>query len=633
MHSPISIPELGRESVTWAMCRNPMCRNFSVPYRPKETCHPADLTSDANYRIAAKAQRTLACRYCGQRFKTGSNEAIRPVARYFHSLSLPFATCPDPGCENYGVNVYENYVPRGRPWSRPAHYHKGGEHNVRCAKCREKKSVYLGESLGLSKNSEVVKSCERIIEGVLLGVKKRRVIARRNMRVSPSDKNLPKINTGNYYNRLHRSAARLNGYHTWRNALLLNLDCGVNFSEMARVCTDVISIPLKRTGDVHRSRNFKIIVSVLILKDTYYILAAHPFFLPAAFGPDPEADYIDRRSGLPSREFAHQWHCLEHPVHNPISSETPEDMLTSLADVSQFKVGCYIRSPYAEAGHFLVVQKMLQRFPRVCFYMDSAQDQRAAAMVGLADGIVSRRVEVVMVQRKYYTKKEIKKREQGVFDSASKGYGTLLKEGSKERRDALCKAWEETEERVQNVFADRDVKPTKKDPNPSAARKAADAYKTAFLSATKRSGKWAWLDYPPPIGDEKLSRSLWVTRMPGKTFSDAEEPLFHASLQRVESAMNAMRERLLSMRRAGVRAKPARSYRGSYSRARSVVSELLIYLIARNFAVLSRDQKLIPGRVLGLMHEKRPFPYHIHTVFNFRLGLEHAEKLTRWLRQ
>ena len=633
MHSPISIPEFDRESLTWAMCRNPMCRNFGVPYSPKKASHSELLTSDANYRIAAKSQGTLACRYCSQRFTLGSNEAIRPVARYFHSLSLPFATCPDPECENYGVNVFENYVPRGQPRSQPASYHRGGEHNVRCAKCEEKKSVYLGESLGLTESPEVVKSCERIIEGVLLGVKKRRVIARRNMRVSSSDKKLPKINTSNYYKRLYRIATRLNSYHAWINARLLMPDCGVDFSEMARVSTDVILIPLRRTGDVHRSRNLKIIVSVLMLKKTYYILAAHPFFLPVAFGPDPMADYIDRRIGLPSRKFAHQWRCLEHPVHNPIGSKTPEDMLKSLADVSQFDVGCFVRSPYAEAAHFLVVQKMLRRFRRVCFYLDAAQDQRAAAMVALADGIGSRRVEVVMVQRTYHSKKELDKRERSAYDPASERFGMLLKEGSTERRAALHKAWEETEERVQNVFADREVKPTKKDPNPSDARKAADAFKTAFLTATKRSGKWAWLDYPPPIGDEKLSRSLWVTRMPGKKFSDAEEPLFHASLQRVESAMNAMRERLISMRRAGVRAKPARSYRGSYTRAKSVASELFIYLIARNFTLLSQDQELIPGRVLGLMQEECPFPYHIDTVFEFRLGLEHAEELTQWLRQ
>lgn len=109
------------------------------------------------------------------------------------------------------------------------------------------------------------------------------------------------------------------------NARLFMPRSGVDFTQMARVSTDVIAVPLRRTGEVHRSRNLRLIVSVLALERTYYILAAHPFFLPVAFGPDPDADYMDREIGEPSAEFAHQWHCLEHPVHNPLTGKTPEE--------------------------------------------------------------------------------------------------------------------------------------------------------------------------------------------------------------------------------------------------------------------------------------------------------------------
>ena len=632
MHSPISIPELDRESITWAMCRNPMCRNFAVPYSPKKTSSEGTLTSEANYRIVSRAEQQLACRYCDQRFKLGSNEAIRPIARYFHSLSLPIATCPNPDCTNYGVNVFENLAPVGTKKDIKYRRHKGGvnKHGGKkrdaavCTIC--KKHVQLGESLYLSRDRETVRRCERMIEGVLLGVKKRRMIARHLMGISPADSKLPVITSKKYYTHLYRCAIRMNSYHTWMNARLFMPSCKVDFTQMARVSTDVISIPLRRGGNVHRSRNLRIIVSVLALKDTFYILAAHPFFLPLTFGPDPKEDFIDRRTGKPSREFAHQWHCLEHPVHNRFKAKTPEDMLKNLADVSQFNVGCYIRSPYAEAAHFLVVEKMLRRFQRVCFYMDAAKEQRAAAMVALAPGILSRRIEVVMVQREHHSDKESD-------GDAADAFVKRPREGSDARKALLRKAWAETEERVQNVFGDREIKPTRRDPHPSDDRKAADAYKTAFLTAIKRKGKWAWLDYPPPIGDERLSRSLWVTRMPDKTFDDAEDPLFHASLQRVESSMNAMRDRLPAMSRAGVRAKPKRSYRGSYKRALPVSYGLFIYLLARNFTQLSEDQKLIPAIVLGLLSGRRAFPYHIDTVFDFQLGLEHAETLTRWLRK
>ena len=51
------------------------------------------------------------------------------------------------------------------------------------------------------------------------------------------------------------------------------------------------------------------------------------------------------------------------------------------------------------AGPFAGSQEMLQRFERICFYTDAARGLIQAAMVGLADDIRSRRVEVVLFQR------------------------------------------------------------------------------------------------------------------------------------------------------------------------------------------------------------------------------------------
>ena len=547
----------------------------------------------------------MRCKYCGHSFKPKSNETIRTLARYYLSLSLPFATCSDANCPNYGINVFEKYARVGSPY--PRHYRKQREDTAFCRSCES--NVTVGVSRALRRSPKAKTAVRTILTNVQLGVKKRRTV------------HFAKMSSGAYYSRLHRIGARLQDFHSWLNVQLLDPRAKVDFSDMARVYTDVADITLRRMGDVTSFRFLKVIVSVLAIKKTYYILAVHPYFLPARYGPAPEDNYYDPETGWPSDEFAQKWACIEHPVHNRFE-DTSKKTHAGQADVSRFGQGFYVRPAYAEAAHFLVVLKMLQRFERVCFYMDNARDLVPSAMVSMADQILDKKVEVVLFQRSY--------RARGRPQRPATDMGAM---GSESRLKALRKCWEQTEQRVRKTFEEgMGAKHLGNDPA-DPERRAASAFTRATRGAFSSLSEWAWLRFPAPMGNEKECRSLWLTRIPGKTFEEARDPLLYATLQPVDAAIAALRSRVLSMGRPGSRARPGRSFNERYVNPKTVMSEISIYLLGRNYSLMSADQEVIPACELGLMPTGRKPIDLVATFENFRLGLSHAEKISQWLRR
>ena len=128
------LPEFGMD-VSWAVCRNPMCANFGIHF---EGTIPKDRkqTSDERYyvrvipRVRGRLVGVIECRYCGQPSRLASNKAIHPIARYFLSLSLPFADCPNAEYQNHGVNLFERWDGHRPPRERPNR--RVDDHKVRC---------------------------------------------------------------------------------------------------------------------------------------------------------------------------------------------------------------------------------------------------------------------------------------------------------------------------------------------------------------------------------------------------------------------------------------------------------------------------------------------------------------------
>ena len=112
----VHLPEFGID-LNSAMCRNPICRFFGVPFEGEIPKGATQVTvAPYVFRLVDGALKNevgeIECKYCGQTSRVLSNRGVRPIARYYLSLSMPFAACPDPTCANHGINLFENWASR-----------------------------------------------------------------------------------------------------------------------------------------------------------------------------------------------------------------------------------------------------------------------------------------------------------------------------------------------------------------------------------------------------------------------------------------------------------------------------------------------------------------------------------------
>ena len=602
----IKLPEFGL-TFSWAMCRNVMCDHFGIPYTGEFPTGVIRATTDDYYRLEQNGR--LRCKYCGLSFEIKSNKAVRPIARYFLSLSLPFADCPDTTCTNHGYNVFEHYIEGDSPYRSQRRYSKAaGDYRVTCIECQERFSI--GEPLRLRGKQDLSKTLKYIIQEVL-----------KQGTITNTLEWDEKLSVSAYYRALQQVATRLRDYQSWRNARLLDPGVNVDRQTPARVYTDVIQVTMRRLGEGPRHQFLNIIVSVLALEKSGFILAAHPAFLPKEHAPENSNLINSTQPGEPG--LTDDWDCLWH--HGQIDPATIDDDEVSLPDIG--RGGFFIRSPYVEAAHFLVVQKMLSRFDKVYYYMDAARDLYPAALCALARSVRTGQVEIALFQH------DKKPRTQGVVAHDIKRYTDTGKE------NLLVMAFDAMEARFDEEAVPKHELPLTSE-NDNKLR--AGLFRRAFKGGYSKTGRWAWLTYPPDSGNYHNCCSLWLTRSPEKSFEvDGVPLLLHATLQPVDSIMNSMRSRVRALSRASSRARPGRSFQGSYTKVDAVLGELWVYLMQRNHRLRKRTkQKKIPAHALGLMTEKqavkttqsRPAEHLSKIVMDFRLGLPQAGRMSRWHR-
>ena len=616
---PLSLTEFSTK-FSWAMCRNSMCDHFGIHYTGEIPPEGSKAAHDNRYRLDVNGR--MRCKYCKQSFEIRSNEALRLIARYFLSLSLPFADCPDVNCANHGHNVFENYIDSDSLYTANSRYSRAGsEHRVSCASCRQ--TFSLGEPLRLSVDTKLNKRLKLIIDEVLSQQSVTNILEKLwKLDMSMSDKldnQTITVRPDAYYNQLRSIGRRLRDYQSWRNVRLLDPRADVDRKTPARVYTDVMQVSLKQYGDGPRHQLLNIIVSVLALERTAFILAAHPAFIP-------EKESTDKFDLLPGIEFNRPgykdpWDCLLHPGQIDISN-TAKALKEGLPDI--VRGGYFIRSPYAEAAHFLVVQKMLSRFDKVYYYMDAARELFPSSLCALAQPIRAGRVEVVLFQH------------DKVQDSKASKH-TFRNYPDEKKKKLLHNAYKQMETNFSNQVKGQGQLSLL---SGEERQVRASLFKHAFKGGYSSKGNWAWLGYPPNSGAYRNCRSLWLTQMPHKSFEDDGAPLlFHSTLQPVDSLMNSMRQRTRALGRAPSRAKPGRSYLTSYYLPDPVMSELWLYLLHRNYWLRPiTDQRFIPAHVLGLMTDKEAKKVSKsvvednlrYIVLNFRLGLSHAKRMSKW---
>ena len=637
MTAPIHLPEFN-QTFSWAMCRNAMCENFGLHYTGELPNNNNLETEDDHYRL--EMDGTMHCNRCEASFELKSNEAVRPIARYFLSLSLPFADCnnqvPDNAaacidpynvklvkCANHGYNVFEHFFDHGFDKRSRSRYRRAGkEHRVSCDACRH--TLWLGEPLRLTVDLRFKKRIRRILEESMTHNPPSAILKKLRQYDPPKfdeDGEEEKISRkpDAYYNHLNSIGNRLRDYHAWRNARLLDPKLNIDRDTPARVYTDVMQVSLKQFGDGPRYKYLNIIVSVLDLDGSGFILAAHPTFIP-------ENKFIKAADVISQVEIGKpghldNWDCLLHPGKID-KSEIRKQMKEGIPDIH--RDGFFVLSPYAEAAHFLTVQKMMSRFRKVYYYMDSARDLHPAAVCALAAPIRARKVEIALFQH-----------EKGK-DDAEQEFKSYTRD---EKQELLAMAYRDMEAEFSNLV--RGAGQVTSSPDEERLLRAS-LYKDAVIGAFSKLGGWAWLTYPPPNSQYHNPRSLWLTRMPNKTFEDDGAPLLlHASLQNVDTLMSSMRSRIRALERPSARAVPGISYESSYYLPTAVSGELWIYLLDRNYRKPDHTgQPFIPAHLAGLMTDAEadrvdlgfPEKDFRDKVLNFRLGLTQAKRMSKWQR-
>lgn len=621
--APVYLPEFGVE-ISWAMCRNACCRNFGIPYRGPSSLGSGTLSGDVG-RIK-RDDGAYQCKACEQSFDLKSNRAIRQIARYFLSLSLPYDDCDDPTCLNHGVNVFEHYTRPGvhvAPWpNQPAsgpvkkgrRYRRKAEYRVLCRGCDE--TFTLGSPRWTATGDEAAAQCEELI----LGMADQRSVSKTINRT--------RMGAGQIYARSRRLAGRLRDWFAWRNAKLLH----PNFwSEggCAYVHTDDMVISLRRPRKARgksaphptdRHQIFVVTVSTVSLEGTHYILAAHPHYLPAERCPERQDLVLERRHRVPP--WASRWASLWHEF------EPGRERRAASPNVSL--PGMFIHEHYAHLAHFLVIGKMLARCPRVYHYIDGSKPLMAAAVTAFAERIKAGTSEVAVLQRR--TKEAARGR---------------VPKGPCQLRKTLG----EWEARVKEHVND----PTGFDfggEGPPDRKVLAKAWKTAPRSAYSDKTKWAWLEWPPSAKAVRDPRTLWLTWKPGKTIEEGFEFLRRATLQSVDSSHDSLRSRADGAVRAHYRSSPGPGFRSANVNPLGVYNEIVVAMVMFNFSrpyKERRNYETTPADEMGvapntdraswpLVDGKRISPlrdvgaaYFAKIAWDVQLGLREAETMTKWL--
>ena len=646
-YSAVDLPEFGT-SVSWAMCCNTMCPSFGIPFSGPAPRGERTIRDD-RYEIDT-VNASLRCLDCNGSSTLHSNRAIRRLARHYLSLSLPFATCPNPDCENHGVNVFESQG-APRPKDRPYRVKDRAKHRVACRKCRtedgRERVVTLGRALGMKGTSGSAKNLSDFLFWSL------------NARaISPVLKFFD-ISAKTYFERMNAASERLRHYTAYRNAALLKPESAER-AEPLVLQTDALHVSLRPGAKYQGKRRrvgLQVMFSVVELPEdrTRYLLAAHPWFLPDALC---EKDLLRLAEDAWLPAHLSEWEFADHPMRGDRNAPVDSQM-RNLPVVG--RGGWFTRSPYTELAHFLTVRKMLERFPKVHHHMDGQPAQARAALVALANDVRAGRWEVCLVKaNEDEGDKRGKKGKNGnskAKRAARKSSKPAWPKDPGKRREwleeNLDRQWRSRVERERAAVENAEGRKGKV---PRAGWPAALFAKAR--QGPKKGGRWAWIEHPPPGKSHEGAKSLWLTQRPGADFETFGRDLLRSpGLLAVDGAHDQTRNRSRGAGRPVWSARSTLTYDGSEANPSSFMSELSLVILNVNFGDRGpprrRDSKLVeldrqrgkrkgkskprPPRAwsMGLMAEGEAPESDLHLgirAMGFRLGVDEAEEISRWLR-
>ena len=354
-------------------CYNTMCGNFGLTAKQAKA-------EKAPYGVRKKGNALmLQCPECGLTRKLYNNEAIDHMFLYVLENHLLHDYCPNPECENYRVNLYENY---------PGRYYRGSgdiptdpeklknfRYTVRCKKCSSRFAIAPPWRLHKSKHSSPM-DIELYMKLVINGVGPSSMI------------DILDCQPGKYYRMLHNLAQGCN-FLSAQQLMELQNKKFADKTGCIRLYSDIMNISVYLEIKKDRTEQLPFLVTVTDYRDSFFVLAVTPMFMLG----DIDEEFLNNESIEYESDQPHG-HMLWGGA--PLDSTIKPDKRT-FTYAPEGLGGCLVRSGHGAIAHFLVLRKMLSRIKRVVHYVDNEIVLQMGALTGFADMIKAGQCDVVTV--------------------------------------------------------------------------------------------------------------------------------------------------------------------------------------------------------------------------------------------
>ena len=375
-------------------CYNTLCGNFGMTAKQAKARH-------ASYSVRKKGNALmLQCPECGLNRKLYNNEAIDHMFLYVLESHLLHEYCTNPECENYRVNVYENY---------PDRYYRGSgdvpadpvklkdfRYTVRCKKCSRR--FPIGPPWRLHKKKQpATMDIELYMKLAINGVGPSSMI------------DILDCQPGRYYRVLHNLAQGCN-FLSARQLMELQSRKFADKTGCVRLYSDIMNISVYLEIKKNRTELLPFLVTVTDYGDSFFVLAVTPMFMLGEIDEEfLSIESIEYESDQP------HGHMLWGGA--PLDSTIKPDKRT-FTYAPEGLGGCLVRSGHGAIAHFLLLRKMLSRVKRVVHYVDNEVVLQMGALTGFADMIKAGQCDVVSVGIEQAMKGE-KARQQAEMQSAT----------------------------------------------------------------------------------------------------------------------------------------------------------------------------------------------------------------------
>lgn len=600
--SPVESPSLPGFSIDANSCRNPACDNFGVSENNIQFAKHGYVYKETEGLLKCE------CKRCKQTRLVYSNVSVLEAFHRCLRISIPYASCPNQGCKNHYVNLFEYYHDDLRD-KREKLYRVNVEddrkqyYQARCRNCDDTFPLSKPLRLHTSKRRTWQKDIGTFVNAIVDGSGPSNVI--NQMVVCPDL----------YYSQLRAASNALLNYNNFHISKLMEGDCA---PEQMRIYTDCIVCSIKTRRKDERHQKMKIVVSTCVKNNRSLILAFHPLFDQQEL--DDNSLIKDHKLPLEQRRFDY----LKHPFNRK-----EDDPLPLLG------VGGYLTDEfYTYMGHFLVLRKLLAKVPSLQFYMDGEASLYNTALNVFSDRIKSGSTHIV-VRKMEKNEKGSQSRTPEVLD---KRYQRTIDKANRAYRKAHPGSKYPGVQELRRFLLSEEMKRVNKAINEQSAgmngillpEPLTRIYKTS-ISRANSTGKVFWVDNQLPNKYNSATRMLWLTRAAELSNTDYEFNLYlNGTIFYIDNVFAAFRNRSSMAARPRSTATGHKSYNRNPELPPNLIGDFAINVAFWNFFLKYRSEKKETiAYVHGLVN--KPGSPKIKDAFQLRYTFANAKRISKWL--